>query len=75
MLGKGDREKAIAYWNAAVEHYSGRWQAYCDRAVRFKKLGWYEEALADYEKCFVMREEYKTLSGKGIDSQKRDRAP
>lgn len=109
MLGKGDREKAIAYWNAAVEHHPGRWQAYCDRADRFKKLGRYEEALADYEKCFVMqepprltdglhsmaqlherlgdfdaairdrqriikclREEYKTLSGEGIDSQKRE---
>ena len=109
MLGRGDLEKAVEYWNAAVEHYPARWQAYCDRADRFKKLGRYEEALADYEKCFVMqeppritdglysmaqvhermgdynaaicdrqriikclREEHKTLSGEGLDSQKRE---
>lgn len=109
MLGKGELEKAIAYWNAGVEHFPDRWQAYCDRADRFKKLGRYEEALADYEKCFEMqepprltdglhsmaqvhellgdfgsairdrkriikclREEHKTCSGEGIDSQKRE---
>ena len=47
MLGKGDLEKAISWWNAGVEHFPDRWQAYCDRADRFKKLGRYEEALAD----------------------------
>lgn len=63
MLGKGDLEKAIAYWNAAVEHYPDRWQAYCDRADRFKKLGRYQEAMADYEKCFVMQEPPRLTDG------------
>lgn len=31
------------------------WQTYCYRADRLKKLGRYEEALADYEKCFVIQ--------------------
>ena len=109
MFGRGDPEKALEYWNAAVEHFPDRWQSYCDRADGLKKLGRYEEALADYEKCFEMqeppritdglhsmaqvhellgdfdaairdrqriikclREEHKTLSGEGIDSQKRE---
>lgn len=109
MFGKGNPEKALEYWNAAVEHFPDRWQSYCDRADGLKKLGRYEEALADYEKCFTMqeppritdglysmaqvhellgdfdaaiedrkriikclREEYKTVSGESIDSQKRE---
>ena len=63
MLGKGDPEKAISWWNAGVEHFPGRWQAYCDRADRFKKLGRYEEALADYEKCFEMQEPPRIADG------------
>ncbi|MCI9337551.1 MAG: helix-turn-helix domain-containing protein [Lachnospiraceae bacterium] len=63
MLGKGDPEKAISWWNAGVEHFPGRWQAYCDRADRFKKLGRYEEALADYEKCFEMQEPPRISDG------------
>lgn len=63
MLGKGNLEKAVEYWNAAVEHYPERWQAYCDRADRFKKLGRYEEALADYEKCFEMQEPPRLTDG------------
>ena len=109
MFGKGDPEKALEYWNAAVEHFPDRWQSYCDRADGLKKLGRYEEALADYEKCFEMqeppriadglysmaqvhellgdfdaairdrqriikclRDDYNTVSGEGIDSQKRE---
>ncbi len=63
MFGKGDMEKALEYWNAAVERFPGRWQAYCDRADRFKKLGRYEEALADYEKCFTMQEAPRLTDG------------
>ena len=63
MLGKGNLEKAVEYWNAAVEHYPERWQTYCDRADRFKKLGRYEEALADYEKCFDMQEPPRLTDG------------
>ena len=63
MFGKGNFEKALVYWNAAVEHFPDRWQAYCDRADRFKKLGRYEEALADYEKCFAIQEPPRITDG------------
>lgn len=63
MFGKGKPEKALEYWNAAVEHYPERWQAYCDRADRFKKLGRYEEALTDYEQCFVMQQPPRLTDG------------
>ncbi len=63
MFGKGNPEKALEYWNAAVEHYPERWQSYCDRADGFKKLGRYEEALADYEKCFTMQEPPRISDG------------
>lgn len=63
MLGRGELEKAVEYWNAAVEHYPERWQAYCDRADRFKKLGRYENALEDYEKCFEMQEPPRLTDG------------
>lgn len=63
MLGRGDLGKAVEYWNAAVEHHPERWQAYCDRADRFKKLGRYEDALADYEKCFEMQEPPRLTDG------------
>lgn len=109
MFGRGNPEKALEYWNAAVEHFPDRWQSYCDRADGLKKLGRYEEALADYEKCFEMQkppritdglhsmaqvhellgdfdaavrdrqriikclqEEYRTVSGEEVDSQKRE---
>lgn len=63
MFGKGDPEKALEYWNAAVEHFPDRWQSYCDRADGLKKLGRYEEALADYEKCFEMQEPPRITDG------------
>lgn len=109
MFGKGRREEAVSYWDQAVTRYSETWQAYCCRADRYKKLGRYEEALEDYEKCFVIQEppritdglhsmaqlheflgdyaaaigdrerlikclqdEYNTVSGEGINSQKRE---
>ncbi len=109
MLGKGKLQEAITYWNAAVVHDPEAWQVYCCRADRLKKLGRYEEALGDYEKCFAiqqppritdglhsmaqlhellgdyaaaiddreriikcLQDEYNTVSGEGIDSQKRE---
>jgi len=109
MFGKGRHQEAVEYWNAAVAHFPDTWQAYFSRADRLKKLGRYEEALADYEKCFTIQkppritdglhsmaqlheligdyagaiadrerlirclnEEYNTVSGEGINSQKRE---
>lgn len=109
LYGKGRLDEAVAYWNKAVIQYPEIWQVYCCRADRLKKLGRYNDALADYEKCFViqkkpritdglhsmaqlhellgdyaaaigdrerlikcLQEEYNTVSGEGINSQKRE---
>lgn len=109
MLGKGSPQEAIEHWNAAVTQYPEIWQTYCCRADRFRILGRYEEALADYEKCFsiqkpprltdglhsmaqihellgdyktaiedreriikCLHDEYNTVSGEGVNSQKRE---
>lgn len=63
MFGRGNPEKALEYWNAAVEHFPERWQAYCDRGDGFKKLGRYQEALADYEMCFHMQKPPRITDG------------
>lgn len=63
MFGRGNCEKAMEYWNEAVEHFPERWQAYCDRADRLKKLGRYEEAIADYEKCFAIQKPPRISDG------------
>ena len=55
-LGHGEIEKAKALWNEAVETHSDEWQAYCNRADRLKKLGFWEDAIADYEKSVEMQE-------------------
>lgn len=63
MFGKGKIEEGLAYLESAVKHYPDRWQTYCDRADRLKKLGRYEEALADYEKSFTMQEAPRLWDG------------
>jgi len=55
-FGHGDIEKAKAFWNQAVAEHPDEWQAYCNRADRFKKLGLIVEAIADYEKCVKMQD-------------------
>lgn len=54
-FGKGEIEKAKDLWNQAVETHPDEWQAYCNRADRFKKLGLIKEAITDYEKCVEMQ--------------------
>ena len=61
--GHGDIEKAKELWNKAVETHPKEWQAYCSRADRFKKLGFLEEAIADYEKCVKMQEAPHIIDG------------
>lgn len=53
--GRGDLQAARALWDRAVEQNPGVWQAWCSRADRVKKLGLYEQALSDYEKCYTMQ--------------------
>lgn len=54
-LGQGDIDEAKCFWNQAVEKYPRRWQAWCDRADRMKKLGFVSEAIADYEKSMEIQ--------------------
>jgi len=54
-FGHGNIEEAKRLWNQSVETHPDEWQAYCDRADRFKKMGLIEEAIADYEKCVEMQ--------------------
>jgi len=52
----GDIDGALKLWNEAVSENPGTWQAWCDRADRLKKIGRYDEALSDYEKCFTVQQ-------------------
>lgn len=54
-FGRGDHAEARQYWDLAVEKSPNAWQAYCNRADRYKKIGLMQEAMADYEKCFEMQ--------------------
>ena len=54
-FGRGDHAEARKYWELAVEKSPNAWQAYCNRADRYKKIGLIQEAMADYEKCFEMQ--------------------
>lgn len=62
-FGKGHLEKAKELWDMAVEEFPNTWQAYCSRADRYKKIGMIEEALKDYEMCFVMQEPPRITDG------------
>ena len=61
--GKGDLAAARAYWDRAVAEHPDRWQAYCSRADRLKKLGLINEAAADYERCYVMQKPPRITDG------------
>lgn len=61
--GKGDAEAALSYWNRAVEENPDTWQVWCSRADRMKKLGRYEEALADYERSYAVQSTPRLIDG------------
>ena len=61
--GRGEVEEAKRLWNLGVEEYSDRWQAYCDRADRMKKMGYVDEAIADYEKCMAIQVKPRLTDG------------
>lgn len=63
MALRGDMDTALKMWNEAVSENPGKWQAWCDHADRMKKLGRYDEALADYEKCFDVQEKPRLADG------------
>ena len=62
-FGKGDMRAALTHWNRAVAENPGTWQVWCSRADRMKKLGRYEEALADYEKCYAVQTPPRLIDG------------
>jgi transcriptional regulator with XRE-family HTH domain len=49
-LGRGEIAEARRLWDKSVAEFPDRWQSWCDRADRLKKLGLTAEAEADYEK-------------------------
>ena len=55
LYGQGNLPAALEEWNRAVTEHPDVWQVFCDRADRMKKLGRYEDALNDYEQCFIMQ--------------------
>ncbi len=63
MALHGDMETALKMWDETVSENPGKWQAWCDHADRMKKLGRYEEALSDYEKCFDVQEKPRLADG------------
>ncbi len=77
-LGRGDRTEALRLWNAAVEKSPDAWQAYCGRADRIKKLGMWDQAEADYEKCISIQTPPRLTDGlyslAQIHAQKKDYA-
>ncbi len=62
-MGRGEREEALRLWDQAVEKSPDKWQVYCDRADRLKKLGKVREAMADYEHCFEMQQKPRLTDG------------
>ena len=62
-LARGQTELAIEHWNRGVAENSDRWQAWCSRADRMKKLGYFEEALSDYLHCMEIQQAPRLTDG------------
>ena len=62
-FGRGNMEAAVSHWNKAVHENPNTWQVWCARADRMKKLGHYDEALADYEHCVEIQSSPKLIDG------------
>lgn len=53
--GKGNIDAALKLWNQGVERSPEKWQSWCDRADRLKKLDRIDDALNDYERAFEIQ--------------------
>ena len=62
-FGKGDVKGALEKWKQMVEQYPDIWQAHCDLGDGYRKLGMYEQALDEYEKCFTMQQSPRIYDG------------
>ena len=63
MLLKGRLQEALDCWHTAVMHHPQTWQVYFRRAGRLQKLGRFQEALADYEQCFMIQKSPRLTDG------------
>ena len=61
--GRGHLDTALQLWDKAIEENPNRWQSYCSRADRIKKLGRVQEAIADYEKCMEVQSAPRLTDG------------
>lgn len=55
-LQLGNVDKAKELWDQGVKEFPKSWTAYISRGDRRVKLGYYEEALKDYEKSMELQE-------------------
>lgn len=62
-LARGQKQQAVDYWNRAVQENADKWQAWCSRADRMKKLGHFDEALADYLHCMEIQTSPRLTDG------------
>lgn len=62
-FGKGDVKTARTLWEQMVEEYPDIWQAHCDLGDGYRRLGMYEKALDEYEKCFTMQQQPRIVDG------------
>lgn len=46
-----------------MEEYPDIWQAHCDLGDGYRRLGMYEKALDEYEKCFTMQQQPRIVDG------------
>jgi len=60
-LGLGNPNGAIEIWNRGVKDFPSAWEAYISRGDRMVKLGRYEEAIIDYEKCMELQEKPRLI--------------
>ena len=54
LLQEGNIDDALAQWKTMCASYPDTWEVYVMRASELAKLGYYDEAIADYEKTMTL---------------------
>ena len=54
LLQEGHIDDALAQWKTMCASYPDTWEVYVMRASELAKLGYYDEAIADYEKTMTL---------------------
>ncbi|MEG2291495.1 MAG: helix-turn-helix domain-containing protein [Clostridium sp.] len=60
-LAQGNLSGAINLWNKGVKEFGTAWEAYISRGDRMVKLGRYEDAIMDYEKCMELQKKPRLI--------------